>query len=176
MRFKRICVILLSACLLISPLSAYSKSRSGKSALPQFISPPGEKVIIVDPNVHAFGAYNADGKLLRTGLVTAGGRWCPDIHRSCRTRSGTFRIYSLGSGGCKSSKYPLPRGGAPMPYCMFFNKNQALHGSYNVVYGNVSHGCVRLHVGDAKWLRFNFVEGPNSVNGYRGTKVVVRAY
>lgn len=174
MRFKRGCIWLLSACFLILPPSAFSKS--GKSALPQFISPPGEKIIIVDPNVHAFGAYSASGELMRTGVVTAGGKWCRDIHRSCRTKSGVFRIYSLGSRGCKSSKYPLPRGGAPMPYCMFFNKNQGLHGSYEVVRGNVSHGCVRLHVEDAEWLRFDFVEGPNASNGYRGTKVIVRPY
>lgn len=127
-----------------------------------------EKVIVVDPNVHAWGAYTENGDLIKAGLATAGNSWCHDIKRSCRTKAGTFRIHSLGSARCKSSIYPLPRGGAPMPYCMFFNKNQGLHGSYNVVEGNVSHGCVRLRVHDAEWLRFQFVRV--------GTKVIVRPY
>ncbi|HSW70413.1 MAG TPA: L,D-transpeptidase family protein, partial [Gammaproteobacteria bacterium] len=41
-------------------------------------------------------------------------------------------------------------------------------GSYEVVDGNASHGCVRLKVQDAEWLRFNFVS--------IGTKVVVLPY
>jgi hypothetical protein len=144
--------------------------------IPEHISSHGEKVVVVDPRAHAWGAYNANGELVRWGMATAGSKWCRDLHRACRTKVGTFRIYSLGSSGCVSSKFPLPNGGAPMPYCMFFNGGQALHGSNQVVYGNASHGCVRLHVSDAKWLRFHFVEGPNSSNGYRGTKVIIRSY
>jgi hypothetical protein len=144
--------------------------------LPATIAPPGEKVIIVDPNVHAFGAYSPDGVLQHWGIATAGSNWCRDLHRPCRTRSGTFRIFSLGSFGCVSSKFPLYRGGAPMPYCMYFHGGQALHGSYDVVRGNISHGCVRLHVDDAKWLRFEFVEGPTPANDFRGTKVIIRPY
>lgn len=135
-----------------------------------------EKVIIINPKTHTWSAYDANGKLVRSGLATAGNSYCPDIKRSCRTKAGTFRIYSLGGPGCKSSKYPLPHGGAPMPYCMFFNGHQGLHGSYQVVAGNVSHGCVRVKVDAARWLRYNFVEGPNASNGYRGTKVIVRPY
>lgn len=156
------------ALIVISPLAAY--------AMPNRIPAPGEKVIIVNPNIHQFGAYSPNGVLQRSGTVTAGNSWCRDIHRSCRTRAGTFRIFSLGGPGCVSRKYPLPRGGAKMPYCMFFNGGQGLHGSYEVVRANVSHGCVRLHVNDAAWLRYNFVDGPHGGNGYRGTKVVIRPY
>jgi len=127
-----------------------------------------EKVIVIDPNVHVWGAYDANGDLIKAGLATAGSNWCADIKRACRTRPGSFRIQSLGSAGCKSSIYPLPRGGAPMPYCMFFNGHQGLHGSYQVVEGNLSHGCVRLHVSDAQWIRFNFAR--------IGTKVIVKPY
>ena len=125
------------------------------------------KVVVIDPSVHAWGAYN-NGQLVRSGLATAGAPYCPDIHRPCRTKVGHFRINSLGSVSCKSSKYPLPHGGAPMPYCMFFNGNQGLHGSNEVVEGNVSHGCVRLHTADAEWLRFEFVNV--------GTPVIVKSY
>lgn len=156
---KWISITALSAVLLISSMSASA-----------------EKVIIVDPNTHSWAAYSASGELLRSGMATAGNSWCRDIRRSCKTKAGVFRIYSLGSRGCRSSKFPLPRGGAPMPYCMFFNGGQALHGSNEVVAANVSHGCVRLHVEDAAWIRFNFAERPNASNNYRGTKVIIRRY
>ncbi|MBX3710027.1 MAG: L,D-transpeptidase [Gammaproteobacteria bacterium] len=175
MQKSRMLFTLLGFLIFILPVCSYSRPQHHVS-MPGHIKPPGEKVIIVDPRIHAFGAYSADGKLLLSGLATAGSSWCADIKRSCRTKSGSFRIFSLGSAGCKSSKYPLPRGGAPMPYCMFFNGHQGLHGSYQVVYGNVSHGCVRVTVNNAKWLRYNFVEGPNASNNYRGTKVIVKPY
>jgi lipoprotein-anchoring transpeptidase ErfK/SrfK len=144
--------------------------------LPASIRPPLEKVIVIDPNEHAWGDYSSKGKLVRWGIATAGGDWCPDIDKPCRTRSGAFRIYSMGDVSCISKKFPVPVGGAPMPYCMYFNGGQALHGSNEVVYDNVSHGCVRLHVGDARWLRYQFVENPNSQNKFRGTKVIIRPY
>ncbi len=153
-----------------------SFNESEGAPLPERIKASGEKMIIVDPHEHAWGAYNAAGQLIRWGLATAGANWCSDIDRPCRTKSGSFRIYSLGDETCISTKFPVPDGGAPMPYCMYFNGGQALHGSNEVVYGNVSHGCVRLHVSDARWLRYQFVESPNASNRYRGTMVIVRPY
>lgn len=143
-------------------------SRVYSSRLPTHIVPPGEKVIVVNPRKHAFGAYDAKGNLVRTGLATAGGSWCRDIHKPCRTTMGIFRIKSLGDSDCISSKFPVGEGGAPMPYCMFFNGGQGIHGSYQVVDANVSHGCVRVHVEDAEWLRYNFANV--------GTKVVIMPY
>ncbi len=63
-----------------------------------------------------------------------------------------------------------------MPYCMYFTGSQAIHGSNEVEFSNVSHGCVRIHVDDAKWLRYKFVEGPDLANNYRGTKIVIMDY
>lgn len=128
----------------------------------------GSKTILIDPNVHAWGAYDSSGHLVRSGLAVAGASFCPDIGRACKTRAGTFSIKSLGAASCKSSIYPLPRGGAPMPYCMFFNGNQGLHGSSQLAEANLSHGCVRMRVADAQWLRFNFAT--------IGTRVIVRPY
>lgn len=145
-----------------------SKYSSIGSRLPDHISPPGEKVIVVDPRVHAWGAYTADGNLVHAGMATSGSSYCRDLKRPCRTRVGTFRIYSLGSADCFSRKFPLGKGGAPMPYCMYFNGGQGLHGSYEVADANLSHGCVRMHVNDAEWLRFNFARV--------GTKVVIKPY
>lgn len=141
---------------------------SDNSRLPTQINSQGEDVIVVDPKVHAWGAYTATGKLIKSGLASAGAKWCPDLHRPCRTRTGIFRIYSLGNSDCISSRYPLGEGGAPMPYCMYFNGNQGLHGSHELAEANISHGCVRMSVDDAKWLRFNF--------SHVGTKVIVKSY
>lgn len=138
------------------------------SRLPQSINAGGVKTVLVDPNVHAWGAYDANGNLVRAGLAVAGANWCPDIGRACHTKAGTFHVNSLGAADCKSTIYPLPNGGAPMPYCMFFDGSQGLHGSNELAEANLSHGCVRLHVSDAEWLRFNFVN--------IGTKVIVKPY
>lgn len=137
-------------------------------ALPSLISAPGEKVIVFDPREHAWGAYLPDGRLLRQGLASGGKDWCKDMHQPCHTHVGSFRIRSLGSAKCVSPSFPVPKGGSPMPYCMYYSREQALHGSYNVVSGNISHGCIRVHVNDAKWIRNNFAE--------LGTLVVVRPY
>jgi len=172
----------LSSCATTSKQNqTLAKANVSTTAKPKPVSPPadyasripktinvGEKAVVIDPRVHVWGAYDSSGNLIRAGLATAGGDWCPDIGRSCHTKPGSFRVASLGSPNCKSTKYPLPRGGAPMPYCMFFNGHQGMHGSYQVVEGNVSHGCVRMRVPDAEWLRYNFVNV--------GTKVIVRPY
>lgn len=146
-----------------------SSAPDYSSRIPSSIA-TNEKVVVVDPQVHAWGAYDSSGNLVRSGQVTAGSDWCPDIGRPCRTSVGHFRVSSLGGPECKSKIFPVPRGGAPMPYCMFFHGGQALHGvsEGEVVDGNISHGCVRLHVADAEWLRFNFVNV--------GTKVIIKSY
>ncbi len=144
---------------------------------PKQLGETGEKVVVVDPSVHAWGAYDMEGSLVRWGPASSGADWCKDIDEECHTHAGTYRIFSLGSSDCISHKFPLPNGGAPMPYCMYFNNGQALHGEPNGLPGyNASHGCVRLYVNDAEWLRYDFVEGPTANNNYRGTRVVVREY
>ena len=170
-------IFTLSACSYFSLSADYASPKTDQInepidntyalRLPNNIS-TSEKVIIVDPKTHVFGAYGADGKLIRAGLASAGANWCEDIKRPCRTKEGSYRVYFLGSVDCVSSLYPIPHGGAPMPYCMFFNGYQALHGSPHVTEGNISHGCVRLREEDAEWLRFNFVEV--------GTKIIIMPY
>ena len=155
-------------CLLI-PFSSHA-------SFPSSIPPEGQKKIVVDPQTHRWAAYDEDGRLVKSGMATAGSSYCRDLHRPCRTKVGTFRIESLGDADCKSHKFPVGRGGAPMPYCMYFNGGQALHGSNEVVNGNISHGCVRLHVKDARWIRFNFAEEPNSNNEGLGTLVIIKPY
>ena len=129
------------------------------------ISPPGQKIIMVSlsPNQLAFGAYSAGGVLEYWGPVSGGRSYCPDIGRGCHTSTGNYVIYSKQGSGCKSTKFPVGRGGAPMPYCMFFHGGYALHGSYEVPGFNASHGCIRLFVNDARWLNQDFTSGAGRV-------------
>ncbi|MDR3441909.1 MAG: L,D-transpeptidase [Legionella sp.] len=123
---------------------------------------------IFNPNTLSWKAINENGKVVRTGKGSGGQKYCSDIRRGCKTPSGVYHIISKGGPGCRSSRYPVGRGGAPMPYCMYFNKNYAVHGSYEVPNYNASHGCVRLIPSDARWLSNNFMK--------IGTKVVIKPY
>lgn len=140
--------------------------------LPQQQNTNGEKLILVDPNAHAWGAYAADGHLVRAGIATAGGKVCPPDtdEATCMTGIGNFRITAMQGEECASKVYPKPTGGGLMPYCMFFNKGEALHGSPDniVITDNVSHGCVRMRIQDAEWLQSSFAQ--------IGTRVTVLPY
>ncbi len=109
-----------------------------------------------------------NGKVVKSGRAIGGSGYCRDIGRSCRTPSGVYHIFSKGGPGCRSSRYPVGKGGAKMPYCMYFTKNYAVHGSYEMPNYNASHGCIRVHPDAARWLSHNFV--------HIGTTVVVKSY
>lgn len=144
------------------------------SPFPAKMAAAGHKVIIVDPKTLAFGAYDASGTLVHWGPISAGRDYCPDIHRRCHSSVGTFQVYTKEGAGCKSKKFPIGKGGAPMPYCMYFNGGYALHGSPEVPGYNASHGCIRMFTEDAQWLNTQFVDLPGS--GHRGTQVIIRPY
>jgi lipoprotein-anchoring transpeptidase ErfK/SrfK len=131
-------------------------------------APTFANTFVFNPNSHSWAAINDNGKVVRTGRASGGKHYCPDIRRSCKTPSGYFRIVSKGGPGCSSSRYPVGRGGAPMPYCMFFSRYYAIHGSYDVPNYNASHGCIRVTPADARWLSANFIR--------IGTKVIVKPY
>jgi L,D-transpeptidase ErfK/SrfK len=138
------------------------------------INSSGGKLILVDLTLRAWGAYSGDGKLVQWGPISGGQDYCPDVRRGCRTPVGRFKIYSKGGSDCISTKFPIPRGGAPMPYCMFFHKGYALHGSPAVPGYHASHGCVRMFTQDARWLNQNFIETPKINNDYQGTTVIIQ--
>ncbi len=158
-----------------SRYSYYDTSRFDDdyaARLPQQMDTGGKKLVLVDPNAHAWGAYASDGRLVRAGLATAGGRVCPpdEDAADCRTGIGTFTISSMQGEDCYSKVYPRPHGGGLMPYCMFFHNGQALHGAPDplVISQNVSHGCVRMRISDAQWMQQDFAQ--------IGTKVKVLPY
>lgn len=149
------------------PKNLHDTNIMNYSPLPKQISAPGGKMIFVSLNekVLAWGAYNAQGSLQAWGPVSGGRGWCPDMKQACHTKLGKFTIYREQGAFCKSSKFPIGHGGAPMPYCMYFHGGFALHGSYTVPGFNDSHGCIRLLIPDAEWLNKDFVtdDQPTSV-------------
>ncbi|MBB71074.1 MAG: L,D-transpeptidase [Legionellales bacterium] len=144
------------------------------SPFPKHVTSPGEKVVVVDPGVLAWGAYDQQGNLVRWGPVSGGKAYCPDVGEYCRTIRGNFRVFHKKGAGCESKTFPLPNGGAPMPYCMFFKGGYALHASKEVPGYHASHGCIRIFKEDAKWLNQEFIELPK--DGKPGTRVIINPY
>lgn len=151
----------------------YTKSMDadskGNFVFPEQRPATGKKVFVFDPKATAWAAYDAEGHRVKTGSASGGSDYCDDIGRSCRTVTGTFKVYSKKGEDCKSSLYPIEtNGGAKMPYCMHFHGGYSIHAAYEVPNANVSHGCVRVLPSAAKWLNENFMNV--------GTTVIVEPY
>ena len=127
------------------------------SPFEQKIRPGHGARLFIEQSELAWGAYGADGKLENWGPISGGMDYCKDTKAPCTTRPGNFTVYRKGGANCKSKKFPIGKGGAKMPYCMFYDGGYAMHGSYKVPGYHASHGCVRLAVDDARWLYKNFV-------------------
>ncbi len=159
MRLNRMNTSIYRGMKIAVPKNLNTATSMDYAPLPKTIFPPGAKLIYVsiNPKILAWGAYDSQGVLQSWGPASGGRGYCPDIHHGCHTILGKFAIYDKMGSGCVSRKFPVGRGGAPMPYCMFFHGGFALHGSYEVPGYNASHGCVRIFVPDAKWLNQEFV-------------------
>lgn len=134
------------------------------------IEPTGEKLIIWDPALLAYGAYDPEGNLVRWGPGAGGKNYCPDVGRGCQTKTGTFKIIRKEGPNYRSGRYPAGCSGskcAPMPYASFFQElGYAFHAG-NIPGANASHGCIRVFYSDAKWLN-EWLE--------IGTTVIIRPY
>jgi L,D-transpeptidase ErfK/SrfK len=132
-------------------------TRMDIAPMPDHIRPRGDSTVLVSLGALAWGAYDSEGNLVKWGPASGGRGYCADLHHGCHTPAGVFTVYEKRGPECVSTKFPIGKGGAPMPYCMFFHGGMALHGSPEVPGFNASHGCVRLFVDDARWLNQNFV-------------------
>ena len=76
------------------------------------------------------------------------GRSRPAAAASAR-RPGASARNGWRAAGSRPSYY-----GSPMPHSIFFHKGYAIHGTYHIsrLGGPASHGCVRLHPGNAATL------------------------
>lgn len=125
------------------------------------------RTFVFSPQKLMWFAYE-NGELINSGRASGGSNYCRDLGHRCHTPVGIFQVFSKGSPDCRSTRFPLPYGGAPMPYCMFFRGGFAIHGSNEVPDYNASHGCIRVEPGAARWLSENFIR--------YGTRVVVNPY
>lgn len=138
------------------------------SPFPDHIENTGQRTIVVSIKKQAFGAYNKHGYLVHWGPISSAKGICRDVPGGkCETITGTFKMIRKDGPRCYSKKFPVGRGGSPMPYCMFFYRGFAMHGSTLPGYA-ASHGCVRLFFEDAEWLNKGFIR-----TGAHGTRVIV---
>ncbi len=148
---------------------SHTMDHRGAGVFPAQRKATGRKVFIFDPKAAAWAAYDSKGHLVKTGAASGGKSYCEDVGRSCKTVTGTYRVYSKKGEDCRSSVYPIEtNGGARMPYCMHFYKGYSIHAAYEVPNYNTSHGCVRVLPSAAKWLNEDFMTV--------GTTVIVKPY
>jgi L,D-transpeptidase ErfK/SrfK len=134
------------------------------SPLPSHMETHHKKLLFVDLEKFAFGAYDTDGNLIYWGPASGGATVCNDSSQSCETKRGEFQIYRLHGKDCISHEYPIEtHGGAAMPYCMYYYKGFAIHASTLTGFMNRSKGCVRVFYDDAKWLYERFVKYKTAV-------------
>lgn len=157
-RFNRTNMALRTRPWIVVPDDLEHMNYAELSPLPAHLDSATEKVLLVSLSLQAFGAYDAKGNLVYWGPISSGKDFCPDIKQPCRSAAGTFRLVYKRGANCTSDKFPIETGGgAPMPYCMYYYRGFALHGSTLPGY-RASHGCIRLFVEDAKWLNTTFLE------------------
>lgn len=148
----------------------YTRDKRGRNYFPERINATGEKRFVFDPKASAWAAYDEEGTRLMTGGGSAGVDSCEEnATQSCRTITGTFKMYNKHGIDCRSGEYPVDtKGGAKMPYCMYFYQGFTIHAAFEVPERASSHGCVRVFPSAAKWLNEEFMR--------IGTKVIILAY
>lgn len=159
---------------IVVPKNLKNKTLLDFSPFPLHINTEGERQVVIDQDKLAWGAYDFDGHLLNWGPISSGRDKCSDSNNSCRTMAGIFHFFSKENEKCRSNVFPIGKGGAKMPYCMYFHKGFAMHGSDDIPGYRASHGCVRMFTRDALWLNHEFVQTANPKTNFIGTKVIVR--
>ncbi|MBS0357981.1 MAG: L,D-transpeptidase [Proteobacteria bacterium] len=174
MRLNRMNTRLYPGLVIAVPKNLRGTDAYAISPFPSQMNTNGQKMVIVNQDELAWGAYNEAGHLVWWGPISSGEDYCPDIHRGCHSPTGNYHFFRKQGADCISSKFPIETdGGAPMPYCMHFNGGYALHGSFEVPGYRASHGCIRLFSEDARWLNQEFIDLPGNGRG-QGTAVIIQ--
>ena len=159
MRLNRTNVALLYLKQIVIPKDFSKTSYMSMSPLPAYMNTHHKKVLFINLSLFAFGAYGPDGNLIYWGPVSSGASKCPANDDSCATPTGDFRAFRIEGKDCTSNEFPLEtHGGAPMPYCVFFHRGSAVHGSTLSGFINRSAGCVRLFYADSEWIYDRFAQ------------------
>jgi lipoprotein-anchoring transpeptidase ErfK/SrfK len=126
--------------------------------LARALPPARSRILEIDLTTQAF-RYFEDDRLVRAGAVSAGTAEHP-------TPTGRFRVLSKERDKVSRSytnAFDMP---TPMPYSMQFYDTYFIHEGWVPGYAD-SHGCVRLHYEDARFL-FERMK--------RGDEVIVAGY
>lgn len=176
-RINRTNEFLSKGMVLAVPIALDKTSLLAVSPFPQKIDAQHEKLILINLKQLAFAAFDEQGNQIHWGPISAGSSYCEQPDACYKTPTGTFHILRKKGQACYSKSLPErtsgKTGGAFMPYCMFFYKGYALHGSETLPGYNESHGCVRLFNEDAAWLNEHFVQLPDIKGNKSGTKVII---
>ncbi|MGQ3891480.1 L,D-transpeptidase [Legionella sp. CNM-4043-24] len=176
-RVNRMNVFLQPDMIIAVPKNLASVQVNDLAPFAQTIKADGDKRIIINLAAFAWAAYNEQGHLLKWGPISPGAKKCLDIAEGCTTPEGEYYVTRKDGEDCLSKSYPHRisgvRGGGEMPWCIYFYKGYALHGSSELPGYEASYGCVRMLVEDAEWLNRQFVDLPTA--GKPGTRVIIKS-
>lgn len=159
MRLNRTNVALFYRNWIVIPKDLKHINYMDLAPFPNHLNGITHKLLLIDLAKFAFAAYGKNGNLIYWGPASGGKDWCDDTHHSCKSAAGHFTITRMRGVSCESSTYPLDtNGGAPMPWCMYYYKGFAIHGSTLSGFIDRSRGCIRLFNRDAQWLNQHFVK------------------
>ncbi len=85
----------------------YLRDKRGQKYFPMKMPATGQKEFIFDPKAFAWAAYDAEGHRVMTGAASGGKDICEGEDKTCRTVTGTFRVYNKRGVNCKSGEYPV---------------------------------------------------------------------
>ena len=110
--------------------------------------PDGAKWILVDISQQTLTAYEGETAVYAT-LISSG-----KDHKESKTHAGLYQVEHKMSYSDMHGEPDDPYDVDRVPYTLYFNKNEALHGAYwHDRFGwPASHGCINLALADARWL------------------------
>lgn len=156
-------LMLLSGCASTPPDAGPTAPDPDPSlAEPQPLPPARSRSLRIDLGSQTFH-YVEDGRLVRTGPVSAGSAEHP-------TPTGRFKVLSKEKDKVSRSytnAFDMP---TPMPYALQFHGPYYVHEGWLPGYAD-SHGCVRLHYEDARFVYERIRRGdPVLITGRGGAR------
>jgi lipoprotein-anchoring transpeptidase ErfK/SrfK len=114
--------------------------------------------VVIDLPNYKWIAYDGDKEIM-SGVASGGRKWCPDIHRRCKSPVGLFQVVSKKGRFYRSPLYPVGCDNstenkcAPMPWAVKFkHSGEAIHGHRGRLTQHISHGCIHVSYKDAKLI------------------------
>jgi lipoprotein-anchoring transpeptidase ErfK/SrfK len=120
-------------------------------------------MLVVDAKAEVYITISKSQQVMYVETPEASFAWDVSTGRKgYTTPSGKFKPYLL-----KTMHYSSKYNNAPMPHSIFFHGGYAIHATddLNKLGRTASHGCIRLHPKNARWL-FRIVKDYGKDNTY----------